>query len=81
MGDSVLERNICFVDSGASATDELLQYMHLQLHRSALSDKATQNDLIGLLSGWGGSQVDVVLYLLSRGSRTFHAFDERLMCT
>ncbi|KAL9107602.1 MAG: hypothetical protein Q9227_007505 [Pyrenula ochraceoflavens] len=66
LGDSVLERNICFVDSTAKSLEQLLQYMHFQLQSSALSGNAACSHLIGVLSGWGGSQVDVVLYLLSK---------------
>lgn len=66
MGDSVLERNVCFVDTAYQETEPILKYMEEQLYRSSLSNHASRNDLVGLLSGMGGSQVDVVLYLLSK---------------
>ncbi|KAL9624050.1 MAG: hypothetical protein Q9160_001803 [Pyrenula sp. 1 TL-2023] len=63
MGDSVLERNICFVEAN-SEVETLLTYIKQQL-QSSLPGQAARNDLVGLLSGRGGSQVDLVLYLLS----------------
>ena len=75
MGDAVLERNICFVDtqgygSGLSRIenmDIILQYIEAQLTKPFTASTASEGDIIGLLSGVGGSQVDVVFYLLSQG--------------
>ena len=69
IGDTVLERNICFVDSpgysnGISRVDTIdrtLQYVAEQVQRS-FSPSHGEGDIVGLLSGSGGSQVDVVLY-------------------
>ena len=73
-GDTVLERNLCFVDtpgysSGMSKLETInmiTQYVEDQFQRS-FSTYPDEGDAIGLLSGNGGSQVDVVLYLISDG--------------
>ncbi|KAK3939364.1 hypothetical protein QBC46DRAFT_364863 [Diplogelasinospora grovesii] len=69
LGDAVLDRNICFVDtpgygSGSSSMDTITpvaQYIEAHLQRinsSILSD----GDLLNLLGGEGGVQVDAVFY-------------------
>lgn len=65
VGDSVLERNVCFVDVTCQDSETIVSYMEQQLYRSSLSAHASRNDLVGLLSGMGGSQVDMVLYLIT----------------
>ena len=75
MGDSVLERNLCFVDtpgyshamSKMEGIETVLQYVERQLRRSFSSPSEGESDVVGLLSGSGGSQVDVVFYLISDG--------------
>lgn len=73
MGDIVLERNLCFVDSPgtglsrAAQTDLVIQYMHQQLMRAMAAFDSINADLQGMLGGNGGSQVDAVLYLISEG--------------
>lgn len=75
MGDSVLERNLCFVDtpgyshglSKMQGIESTLQYIESQLKRSFPARPENAADLAGLLSGNGGSQVDLVLYMLSGG--------------
>lgn len=75
MGDSVLERNLCFVDtpgyshamSKMEGIETVLQYVERQLKRSFSSPSEGESDIVGLLSGSGGSQVDVVFYLISQG--------------
>ncbi|KAJ5577749.1 uncharacterized protein N7459_006713 [Penicillium hispanicum] len=73
MGEIVLERNICFVDtnaislSHAGQTDSVLQYMRLQLHRAATAFTSSGIDFQNLIAGNGGSQVDAILYLISTG--------------
>ncbi len=74
MGDTVLERNLCFVDtpgcshglSKIEGIESVVQYIESQLKRS-FSPSEGDSDIIGLLSGSGGSQVDVVFYLISQG--------------
>jgi hypothetical protein len=73
IGEIVLERNICFVDTPATSlsragqTDAVVQYLRQQLLRatSALNDSGV--DFQNLLAGNGGSQVDAILYLISNG--------------
>ncbi|KAI1948650.1 hypothetical protein LOZ39_002585 [Ophidiomyces ophidiicola] len=71
LGDVVLERNICFVDtlnSGTNRHDQTgleIQYMMKQFHRATAAIDSTNADLQSLLSGNGGAQVDAILYLIS----------------
>lgn len=68
MGDSVLERNLCFVDTTSSKKpDRIVSYMEQQLTRALDSTTTGQHDFAAMLSGRGGSQVDVILYLVSKG--------------
>ena len=75
MGDVVLERNLCFVDSHcrtlsrADQTESVIEYMKQQLLRTLAAVNTFNTDLQGLLGGHGGSQVDVVLYLISEGKQ------------
>ncbi|KAK1780350.1 Septin-domain-containing protein [Copromyces sp. CBS 386.78] len=72
MEDTVLDRNICFVDtpgygSGSSSMDTItpvVQYIESQMQRmnvNALND----GDMLNMLGGEGGVQIDVVFYLVS----------------
>lgn len=80
-GDSVLERNLCFVDTPGYGTgmskletiDSVIDYAEEQLKRS-FSPSTGDGDIVGLMSGDGGSQVDVVLYLTSQGKPSKHIF-------
>ncbi|KAL8941202.1 MAG: hypothetical protein Q9211_001916 [Gyalolechia sp. 1 TL-2023] len=70
--DPVLERNICFVDtpgygSGLSITEGIqtvISYIEEQLPRSLSAAANGRSELVSMLSGNGGTQVDVVLYLI-----------------
>lgn len=72
MGDTVLERNLCFVDTpgfDVSKTsqlqmDNVVQYIESLLHKNASITSMSDGDLLGILSGNGGLQIDVVFYLL-----------------
>lgn len=75
-GEVVLERNICFVDTSESKNDKgqpdlttevIIQYMQQQLSRAIASVSHPSSDLQNMLGGDGGSQVDLVLYLISEG--------------
>ena len=74
VGDSVLERNLCFVDTpghqhGTSALenmDSVLQYIEAQMVKTSSIENMNDGDLISLLAGNGGYQVDLVLYLVSK---------------
>jgi hypothetical protein len=71
IGEIVLERNLCFVDTPATSlsregqTDATIQYMRQQLHRATTALESAGVDFQNLLAGNGGSQVDAVLYLIS----------------
>ncbi|KLU83495.1 hypothetical protein MAPG_02555 [Magnaporthiopsis poae ATCC 64411] len=74
LGDSVLDRNVCFVDTPgfrAGSPQSLqnvmpvVQYVESHLQRLS-SNSLSDSDLLTLLGGEGGVQVDAVLYLISR---------------
>ena len=75
MGDTVLERNLCFVDtpglshyqSPKDAVEAVAQYAEAQFGRTSLIGQTSSSDLVSVLSGRGGTQVDVALYLISEG--------------
>lgn len=68
MGDAVLERNVCFVDvSSSTGVEPIVEYMVQQLRSGITSASTGSGDFLGLLSGRGGAQVDVILYLVSNG--------------
>lgn len=68
MGDAVLERNVCFVDVSASTgIQPIIEYMVQQLQSGMMSASSGSGDFLGLLSGRGGAQVDVILYLVTNG--------------
>ncbi|CRG86656.1 hypothetical protein PISL3812_03666 [Talaromyces islandicus] len=70
-GEVVLERNLCFVDTLAASknrlhqTEAIIQYMKQQLSRAVASIRQPSLDFQNMLAGNGGSQVDVLLYLIS----------------
>lgn len=68
MGDSVLERNLCFVDtSGIKSPSSAAHYIEQQLLKTINTINQVTPELTGLLSGKGGTQVDLVLYLVTHG--------------
>lgn len=73
MGDAVLDRNLCFVDTdGRDDCHQISNYMVLQLQKALRPPATTNGDFAALLSGTGGPQVDIVLYLISKGGVPFH---------
>jgi len=70
----VLERNVCFVDtpgydSGTSmleGMDSVLQYIEAQMAKNTSFSSMSDGDLLSMLGGDGGFQVDLVLYLISQ---------------
>lgn len=73
LGDQVLDRNICFVDTpGYSSSSSALEIIapcveYVESHLSKVySDELNELELLNLLGGDGGFQVDVVLYLVQR---------------
>jgi len=79
LGDSVLDRNVCFVDTpgygGGSSAMEIVttvaQYMESYLQHLG-SPLLGDLELLNLLSGDGGSHVDVVFYLISNRKSGSH---------
>ena len=68
MGDFVLERNLCFVDTSRHESPSFAAYyIEQQLLKTINYAAQATSELTGLLSGLGGSQVDLVLYLVSHG--------------
>ena len=75
--ETVLERNLCFVDTpgyDAASTkvegmERVLQYIEDQMFRQLRLETSNDTDLQGLIGGNGGSQVDLVLYLLTEGAK------------
>ena len=75
MGDTVLERNLCFVDtpgysqgmSRMESIELILQYIEAQFEKPFADPTGNQGDFVSLLSGSGGFQVDVVLYMIAQG--------------
>ncbi|KAL9088050.1 MAG: hypothetical protein Q9165_006391 [Trypethelium subeluteriae] len=73
MGDAVLERNLCFIDAPSytghntpqSILEPTIQYVDRLLHRNAAFKSLTESELLDMLSGNGGVQVDLVLLVLS----------------
>lgn len=74
MGDTVLERNICFVDtpgyshamSKMESIESTLRYIEAQFTKPFTDTTGNSGDLVSLLSGSGGFQVDVVLYMIQQ---------------
>jgi hypothetical protein len=70
--DTVLERNICFVDTpgyihDSSEQDDMnlvVEYLESLLHQTSSVTTMEEGEIIGVISGSGGILVDVVLYLL-----------------
>lgn len=83
MGDTVLERNLCFVDtpgyshgmSRMESIESILQYVEAQLSKPFANTSGSQGDFVSLLSGSGGSQVDLVLYMIAQGMWSKLFFD------
>ncbi|KAK6503487.1 hypothetical protein TWF481_008504 [Arthrobotrys musiformis] len=71
-GETVLERNVCFVDtpgygSGTSYSEciePVVKYVEKQLERTTSIMSGSEGDLLSFLTGNGSPQVDVVLYVI-----------------
>ncbi|KAK8034775.1 hypothetical protein PG993_009770 [Apiospora rasikravindrae] len=74
LGDNVLDRNICFVDTpgygkGSSAMEGIVpcvDYVESHLTRAS-SDSLNDQEMLHLFGGGGGFQVDAVLYMIDGG--------------
>ncbi|KAG9230493.1 Septin-domain-containing protein [Amylocarpus encephaloides] len=72
LGDSILERNLCFVDtpgygnktSCMECITPVLEYVESQLKKATSLEHMRESEIISLLGGEGGSQVDLVLYVI-----------------
>lgn len=72
MGDSVLERNLCFVDTPGYSNQTslmecispIIEYVESQFKKTSAFENLSESETINMLSGNGGSQVDVVLYVI-----------------
>jgi hypothetical protein len=70
--DTVLERNICFVDTpgysqGSSKKEDIsmvVDYVESLLYQTSSVTTLEDSDALGVVSGSGGVLVDVVIYLL-----------------
>lgn len=82
MGDVVLDRNICFIDTPGWAdshinneefveagTERVIAYIKQRLQQNATLGSMSDSDLLSVLSGGGGCQIDAVLYLFAPGKR------------
>ena len=88
MGDTVLERNLCFVDtpgySQARSTMEgiesVVDYVETQINKVSSVANASYGELVNLLSGRGGTQVDLVFYMICKGKFRFLQASHCLYC-
>ncbi|TVY38020.1 Septin [Lachnellula occidentalis] len=77
LGDSVLERNLCFVDtpgygnktSCLECITPVVDYIESHFQKATSLDTLSEPDMISMLSGNGGSQVDLVLYVITQRIR------------
>ncbi|KAK0646309.1 hypothetical protein B0T16DRAFT_328701 [Cercophora newfieldiana] len=76
LGDSVLDRNICFVDtpgygSGSSSMDTITPVTdYIEGHfRRMSAGSLSDGDTLNMVGGEGGVQVDVVFYMVSNRLR------------
>jgi hypothetical protein len=69
--DTILERNLCFVDpppaNDSAETDSLANYIVDSFWRHDTHTDLTDAEKLNLLSGKGGSLVDLVLYIFYDG--------------
>ncbi|KAF3937206.1 Septin-4 [Dactylella cylindrospora] len=71
-GETVLERNICFVDTpgyGAGTSyseciEPVVKYVERQLERTTSIIRGDEGDMLSFLTGNGSPQIDVVLYVI-----------------
>ncbi|KAF2095547.1 hypothetical protein NA57DRAFT_67922 [Rhizodiscina lignyota] len=76
LGDTVLERNVCFIDTPGFGDERGLveennaRYIEALMHRNAAVENLSDADLLNMLSSGGGVQVDVVLYIFGHESIT-----------
>ncbi|KAI0994340.1 hypothetical protein K3495_g13842 [Podosphaera aphanis] len=77
LGDTVLQRNLCFVDtpgyshktSHAECISSVVEYVESQCQKVSNFDCLSESEAINMLTGNGGTQVDVVLYMITNRLR------------
>lgn len=70
--DTVLERNVCFVDTpgfsnGTSEKEDMnlvVDYVESLLYQTSSLPSLEESDMLGVVSGNGGVSIDAVIYLL-----------------
>ncbi|KAF2741255.1 hypothetical protein EJ04DRAFT_480481 [Polyplosphaeria fusca] len=62
--DSVLERNICFVDTPGHNSVAIVDYVESLLVQTCSVASMEDSDILGVMSGNGGITVDLILYML-----------------
>ncbi|KAF2768810.1 hypothetical protein EJ03DRAFT_343724 [Teratosphaeria nubilosa] len=69
IGEGVLERNLCFIEAPSihedDETDHVSKYFDDVQHRATRLDQLSDGELVAMLSGEGGIQIDAVLWLLT----------------
>ncbi|KAM3415953.1 hypothetical protein BST61_g9443 [Cercospora zeina] len=68
VGEGVLERNLTFIDTPGLEDDDdqvqqILNHVKLTLRRTAHMESMSDSEIINLLSGEGGLQIDAIVYL------------------
>lgn len=67
IGEGVLERNVTFLDmtdyNEGYHAEQILDYVKASLARIGKMEKMHDSELVGMLSGEGGLQIDLVLYI------------------
>ena len=72
MGETVLDRNLCFVDtpgfnqgmSMMESIESVVRYVEAQISKTYSMDNMSDSEVLSTLSGNGGLQVDIVLYMI-----------------
>ncbi|KAF2161755.1 hypothetical protein M409DRAFT_69560 [Zasmidium cellare ATCC 36951] len=67
IGEGALDRNLTFIDTRGLDDDRdiqrLLEYVKSDMQRTARLDSMGDSELVNLLSGDGGAQIDAIIYL------------------
>ena len=65
VNETVLERNVCFIDSQSDhSLQNVVQHVEGLFWRNQSFTSYSDSELLSIFSGNGGVQVDVVLYML-----------------
>lgn len=70
----MMERNVCFVDtpgyshslSMTEGIESVVQYVKAQPAKATAFATIGEGELVSMLSGKGGTQVDIALYLIAQ---------------